>query len=136
MVVTSRVIEESICKGNCLFAFDPVKTNNITLPANTTYDAKALVSIIGSNLTGATVTINDLSIILNTSSSTALSFEYPALPAGDYEIKILTSTGYTSPILISTTTLSFAWGISRSSGPTTGHIVTMGGNGMTDNILD
>lgn len=45
-------------------------------------------------------------------------------------MKIMTPTGYTHPAIITTTSLSFGTGLSRTSGSLNGHRLTLSGNGL------
>jgi hypothetical protein len=49
------------------------------LPASTIYRAGDLVTVTGTGLTGATVTINDVACVVVNVSDTSLNFTYPAL---------------------------------------------------------
>lgn len=69
-------------------------------------------------------------VTLLASSATSLTFAYPALKYGSYEVFILTSTGYTHPAIITKTSLNIATGISRSSGGLYGHRLTVATNGF------
>jgi hypothetical protein len=50
-------LEESFCKGNCGFTYLASLTNNVTLPAITTYLYANDVTITGNNLTNAVVKV-------------------------------------------------------------------------------
>lgn len=84
VVVTGRVLEESVCKGVCVFKYDPSLTNTVTIPSKLIYKAGETVTISGTNLSGATVKVGGKVITLASSSATSLSFVYPALKYGDY----------------------------------------------------
>ena len=79
VVVTGRILEESVCEGNCTFFYVDTGLAYITLPANRIYKAGDLVSVSGLGLTGATVTINDVACTVVNSSDGYLSFTYPSL---------------------------------------------------------
>lgn len=74
--------------------------------------------------------VGGVTVSLTSSNSTSLSFLYPALPTGSYEVKIMTPTGYTYPAIITTTALVFGSGLSRSSGSLNGHRLTLNANGL------
>lgn len=134
VVVTGRLLEESICKGNCGFTYNAAVTNNVTVPSTLEYFNGQSVTITGSNLSGATVKVGTTSVTLTSANSTSISFAYPALKYGSYEVLILTSSGYTHPAIITSTSLSINTGISRSSGSLNGHRLTVATNGMPSSI--
>lgn len=59
---------------------------------------------------------------------------YPALKYGQYEVKILTPTGYTHPKITTVTKISMSNGISRSSGSLNGHRLTLETNGFPSKV--
>jgi hypothetical protein len=65
-----------------------------------------------------------------------VTFTYPALTAGSYNIQVMTANGFAYPSLPSTTDLWLSNGISRSAGSYAGHILTVAGNGMTTTLND
>ena len=97
VVVTGRILEESICEGTCEFSFDDSVTNNVTVPSTLSYKYQHDVEITGEGLSGATVEVGDIDCALIDSNDTYLKFKYPELEAGDYEIIINTATGHTYP---------------------------------------
>ena len=134
VVVTGRLLEESICKGSCGFTYDPAVTNNVTVPTTLNYDNGQTVTITGSNLSGATVKVGTTAVNLTAANSTSISFVYPALKYGSYEVAIMSSTGLTHPAIITTTNLWITSGISRSSGSLNGHQLTVSGNGFPSTV--
>jgi hypothetical protein len=58
VVVTGRILEESVCEGTCTFTYIEAGASVINIPASTAYRAGDLVTVTGTGLTGATVTIN------------------------------------------------------------------------------
>ena len=134
VVVTGRLLEESICKGSCGFTYNTAVTNNVTVPSTLNYFNGQTVTITGNNLSGATVKVGTTPVTLTASNSTLLSFVYPALKYGSYEVAIMTSSGLTHPAIITTTDLSINTGISRSSGSLNGHRLTVGANGLPSTI--
>jgi hypothetical protein len=75
-----------------------------------------------------------MKVNLTQSNSTSLTFTYPALKYGEYEIKILTSTGYTHPQIISTTKLNILSSLSKPSGSLNGHRISVNTNGFPFNV--
>jgi hypothetical protein len=134
VVVTGRLLEESICKGSCGFSYLAAETDNVTVPSVLRYSNGDTVVITGSDLTGATVKVGTTSVVLTASNSTSLTFAYPALKYGSYEINIMTSKGLTHPAILTTTTLSIGNGLSRSSGSLNGHRLTVAVNGFPSSI--
>ena len=106
VVVTGRILEESVCEGNCTFAYVETGASIINLPASTVYRANDLVTVTGTGLSGATVTINNIACTVVNVSDTSLNFNYPALVAGSYEIFINVVNGWTYPQFMSSTLLS------------------------------
>ena len=47
VVVTGRLLEESVCDGNCNFTYDSAVTNVVTVPTSLTYFAGDTVIING-----------------------------------------------------------------------------------------
>lgn len=45
VVVTGRLLEESICKGTCQFTYSEALTNNVTVPAKLTYNNGETVTV-------------------------------------------------------------------------------------------
>lgn len=74
--------------------------------------------------------VGGVTVTLTSSNSTELSFVYPALTYGSYEIKIMTPTGYTHPAIITKTSLVWGSGISRGYGSLNGHRLTLDANGL------
>ena len=135
VVVTGRLLEESLCKGSCGFTYSAAATDNVTVPSVLRYSNGDTVVITGSDLTGATVKVGTTSVVvLTASNSTSLSFVYPALKYGSYEINIMTSKGLTHPAILTTTTLSIGTGLSRSSGSLNGHRLTVATNGFPSSV--
>lgn len=97
IVVTGRIVEESTCDGTCKFAYDDSVTNNVTVPATLTYKNTNPVTISGEGLTGATVSVGGINCPLSSSTDSELTFNYPAVEAGDHEVVINTPTGHTYP---------------------------------------
>jgi hypothetical protein len=98
------------------------------------YSAGQTVTISGDNLLNTAVTINNYPITLITNTINSLSFLYPALPAGNYEICInTTSAGLTHPVIMSTTKLSIG-SLSSTSGSTGGNEIIVYGNGFVTNV--
>lgn len=54
------------------------------MPAVTTYRAGDTVSVTGTGLTGATVTVNNVACATTVVSDTSITFVYPPLVAGTY----------------------------------------------------
>lgn len=106
----------------------------MTVPAVLEYGNGLPVTITGSDLTNVVVLVGDVTVNLTESNSTSLSFLYPPLPAGSYEVKIMTPTGFTYPAIITTTSLVFGSGLSRSSGSLNGHRLTLNANGLPTSI--
>ena len=106
VVVTGRILEESICEGTCTFTYIEAGASVINIPASTAYRAGDLVTVTGTGLTGATVTINNVACVVVNVSDTSLKFTYPALVAGQYEVFINVANGWTYPQFMSTTVLS------------------------------
>ena len=77
------------------------------MPAVTNYRAGDTVGVTGTGLTGATVTVNNVACATTVVSDTSITFVYPSLVAGSYEVFINVATGWTYPQFMSTTTLSF-----------------------------
>ena len=77
VVVTGRILEESICEGTCEFTFDDSVTNNVTVPSELSYKYNNEVEIVGEGLSGATVEIGGVDCALIDSNSTYLKFKYP-----------------------------------------------------------
>jgi hypothetical protein len=73
-------------------------------------------------------------VTLLASSATSLTFAYPALKYGSYEVFILTPTGYTHPAITTKTSLKIVGGISRSSGGLNGHRLTVATNGFPSTV--
>ena len=86
VTVTGRLIEESICKGKCQFIYGSSLTNNVTLPNSTLFKAGQTVNVTGSDLKNAIVIVGGIKVNLTRSNSSFLSFFYPALKYGYYEI--------------------------------------------------
>lgn len=120
----------------CTFTFDASVSNNVTTLTTTTYNAGDIITVTGFDLTGAQVFLEDLAVPSISSTANNITFAYPALKQGSYNIKILTSNGFAYPLIQTTTVLSLPNGISRSSGSYAGHIITVAGNGMTTTIND
>jgi hypothetical protein len=106
VVVTGRILEESVCEGACTFTYVNTGASVINLPTTTTFRAGDLVTVTGTGLTGATVTINNVACVVVNVSDTSLNFTYPALVAGEYEVFINVANGWTYPQFLSTTVLS------------------------------
>jgi hypothetical protein len=134
VVVTGRLLEESICKGSCGFTYSAAATDNVTVPSVLRYSNGDTVVITGSDLTGATVKVGTTPVTLTASNSTSISFAYPALKYGSYEINIMTSKGLTHPAIVTTTSLSIGSGLSRSSGSLNGHRLTVSTNGFPSSV--
>jgi hypothetical protein len=89
------------------------------------------VAVSGTNLAAAVVTIADINIpLLSNSTNDVIYFKYPSLPAGSYEVKILTATGFTNPPLITTTSVWITPTLSSNTGSLLGHIITVTSNGF------
>lgn len=87
VVVTGRLLEESVCTGTCTFTYETLTTNQIALPASSVANNGATVTITGqagSDLTGATVKIKDIECVVTSSSASSLVFTFPNIPAGAY----------------------------------------------------
>ncbi len=120
----------------CTFNYDASVSNNVTTLTTTTYNSGDIITISGFNLTGAQVFVGDLAVPSTSSTADNITFAYPALTKGSYNIKIMTSNGFAYPPIPTTTELSLPNGISRSSGSYAGHIITVAGNGMTTTLND
>lgn len=136
VVVTGRAVEQSSCDGNCGFTFDGSVTNNVTLLLSTTFSVGETITITGSDLTGGEVYVGDTKVTIVTSTSTSITFNYPPLTVGNYDIKIKTGSSFAYPPIPSSVSLWIANGISRSSGSFAGHIISVAGSGMTTTIND
>lgn len=136
ITVTGRAVEESECAGECTFTFNPAVTNNVTQLATSEIDAGTSVFVSGFNLTGATVTVGGKSATVTNVAADNLTFTYPPLTAGSYDILIKVGNAYAYPPLPTVTNLWLGNGISTSSGSYAGHILTVAGNGMTTTIND
>jgi hypothetical protein len=108
----------------------------VSVLSTTIYSADDVITITGFNLTGAKVFVGGVEAKNVSSTANNVTFTYPALKQGNYNIMVLTSNGYAYPPLPTTTNLWLSNGISRSSGSYAGHIVTVAGNGMTTTIND
>lgn len=106
VVVTGRILEESVCEGNCTFTYVDAGASIITVPNVTAFRANDLVTVTGTGLTGATVTINNVACTILNVTDTQLNFTYPALVAGSYEVFINVANGWTYPQFMSSTALS------------------------------
>lgn len=111
-------------------------TNNITILSSTTFNVGDVITINGYDLTNATAYVGGLLATTTSSTANNITFTYPALTQGNYNIQILTSNGYAYPPIPTTTTLWLANGISRSSGSYAGHIITVAGNGLSTSLND
>lgn len=100
------------------------------MPAVLEYGNGSPVTITGTDLTNAVVTVGAVTVTLTSSNPTSLSFNYPAIFAGSYEIKIMTPTGYTHPAIVTKTLLGFGTGVSRTSGSLNGHRLSLTANGL------
>lgn len=105
----------------------------MTVPAVTVYNAGDLVTVNGDNMLNASVTIGGQSINLVSSTVSAISFNYPNIEAGEYEIQIQTSTGLTHPIVKSTTN-QWIGSASASKGSTAGNQLSIIANGLPNNL--
>jgi hypothetical protein len=81
VVVTGRIIEESICSGSCSFTYVDTGATIIVVPDVTKFRFGDIVSIGGSGLSGATVSVGGIVCDANVSNS-LITFNYPALTAG------------------------------------------------------
>lgn len=95
-----------------------------------TYSAGDTIIINGLGLEKANVTIGNKLIDLITNTSKLLSFNYPALPAGQYEVLIMASSGYSHPSIVTNTNLRIGNSISRNSGSLNGHRISISTNGF------
>lgn len=57
VVVTGRIVEESVCEGNCDFTYVDTGASIIDIPASTTYTNGQNVTITGTNLENAIVSV-------------------------------------------------------------------------------
>lgn len=105
VVVTGRIVEESLCEGTCAFRYVDTGASIVDVPANATYKEGDVVTITGTGLTGATVTVKGVDCVA-TANDTSVTFTYPALPAGNYQIFIKVANGWTYPQIMSSTLLS------------------------------
>jgi hypothetical protein len=125
----------SVCVGICNYFYDISLTSTVN-PVNTLiFTAGQTVYISGSGLTGAIVKVGNINCPLLITNDTYLSFKYPSLPAGTYTIDIFAGYGYTTPEIITYTSL-YGLSFQGSSGSTNGNIVNYTGNGFTNNIKD
>lgn len=127
VVVTGRILEESLCEGTCTFSYTD-QGSNITVPSVINYKAGEIVSVVGQGLSGATVTINDIECNVTSTNDTNIDFVYPPVPAGSYEIFIKVASGWTYPQFISTTKLSFE-SVNANGGSYAGMEFVVTGNG-------
>jgi hypothetical protein len=136
VVVVGRIVEESVCRGSCSFSYDESATSNVTVPGTLIYNAGDLVSIAGGSLAGVSVEVGGKSVALLTgATSTRISFNYPALPAGEYEVKINTGNGLTHPTIMTTTKLSLGNSLS-SRGSLAGNLLPISANGLPETADD
>ncbi len=73
ITVTGRIIEQSICQGNCSFTYDIAQTNNVTQLLNTIYSTGFTVSVTGSNLTAAIPYVGGVKAKIYSSNATTIS---------------------------------------------------------------
>lgn len=111
-------------------------TNNVTALPKIIYNAGDIITVNGSDLTGGKVFVGGREVPSSNSTPASITFAYPALTEGSYNIQIMTSNGFAYPPLPTTTELWLSNGISRSAGSYAGHILTVAGNGMTTSIND
>lgn len=97
VVVTGRILEESECSGSCSFTYVESETPEITIPEIISYKANENVTIAGVNLLGATVTVGEVEATILSNTDTEIVFIYPALAAGEHEIRIGTEKGWNYP---------------------------------------
>ena len=133
VVVTGRLLEESICEGSCSFTFDSSQTTEVILPSETEYTRGDTVTITGSGLTGATVEI-DGSDCGATATDDTITFTYPELKAGDYEVIIEVGGARAYPPMTTSTPIEI-WGMSKTSGSKNGHQISVPGNGFSEDSL-
>jgi hypothetical protein len=108
----------------------------VTVPGTLIYNAGDLVSIAGDSLASVSVEIGGKSVaLLAGATSTRISFNYPALPAGEYEVKINTATGLTHPAIMTTTKLSLGNSLS-SRGSLAGNLLPISANGLPETADD
>lgn len=103
VVVTGRIVEESVCEGTCSFTYLETGASIVNVPTTTLFRAGDNVTITGTGLTAATVKVNKIVCAIVQNNATSLVFSYPAIPAGSFEIFITVSNGWTYPQIISTT---------------------------------
>lgn len=108
----------------------------MTVLATTIFSVGDIITITGFDLTNGSVYVGGVYVPSINSTANNITFAYPALTQGNYDIKVMTSNGFAYPPLPSTTELWLSNGISRSSGSYAGHIITVAGNGMTTTMND
>jgi hypothetical protein len=111
-------------------------SNNVTALPKIIYNAGDVITVNGSDLTGGRVFVGGKEVPSTNSTSTSITFAYPVLTQGNYNIQIMTSNGFAYPSLPTTTELWLSNGISLSVGSCAVHILTVAGNGMTTTIND
>jgi len=134
VLVTGRIIEESLCEGACIFTYLEAGTIHLKPLSATDFLADSFVTIQSQNnadITGATVNVGTKSaIIMVTIGVDTIIFKYPSLPAGSYDI-VVTVDGNNAYRALTTTTSLVSGDISSTSGSNKGQILNVNGNGFT-----
>ena len=131
IIVTGRIVEESICEGTCTFSYDSSETTFVQVPSELQYLDGEMVQIESTNnsdISNATVQVGGIICQIENNNNTFLEFAYPALPAGAYEVEIRVSDAKTYPSIITRTPLDL-YSLSRRNGSVEGHRVTFNGQG-------
>ena len=133
MLVTGRIIEESLCEGTCIFTYLETGTIHLKPLATTVYSANDVVTIqseSNADLSSATVKVGTTSVTLTSAIGDTITFPYPPLSAGSYDIVVTVSGNNAYPTLSSSTALAIG-DISSTSGSNKGQILSVIGNGFS-----
>jgi hypothetical protein len=103
VVVTGRIIEESVCEGTCTFAYNSADNTVVDQLVTTTYLPGETVTITGTGLLTGSVVVGGITVTPAQQTDTQVDFEYPALARGTYEIFITVDGANTHPQLLTST---------------------------------
>lgn len=71
-----------MCEGTCTFTYTDTGASTVTVPASTIYRAGDNITVDGTGLTGAVVTVGGVVATIVSNNDTQVVFTYPALVAG------------------------------------------------------
>ena len=132
VVVTGRIVEESICEGTCKFQYKSSETVYVEVPETLEYLAGANVTIQRANnsdISNAEVEVGGVVCQINSNNNTHLEFVYPAIPSGRHEVEITVGDAKTYPSIITTTPL-YLYFMNKRNGSEEGHRILFYAQGL------